>query len=503
MMISLHKSHRPLRDALMILTVAALPWLSGCNNQCEPETTHHAAAHSEQQTHTSDAHAAMTATATAQPQQVDAAPASHAKNVILLIGDGMGFNHLTAGSLYRTGESDAPPYRDFNVKLAMSTYLYGGTYDTAQAWSTFDNVKQGATDSAAAGTALACGIKTYRAGLGMDCQRQPVDNIVEIAEKRGKSTGIVTSVPLSHATPASFVVHNVSRRNYEEIAREMILDSGVDVLMGGGHPWYDNDGRLLATPQSYQYVGGEKLWHQLQEAAVGGDADGDGMDDPWTLIESREAFHNLATGPTPSRLLGVPRIAKTLQQERKLEGGGDYGSHVTTEVVEPYTVPLIATVPTLVEMSRAALNVLDNNEQGFFLMIEGGAIDWASHDNQSDRLIEEQVDFDRTVAAVCDWVEQHSSWQDTLVLVTADHECGYLTGSGSNPSWNPVINNGTGKLPGIEWHHTSHTNSLVPLLARGAHADQLAARATNNDQVRGPYVDNIDLFPVMASVLAE
>lgn len=500
MMTLRHKNHRPLRDALIVLTFATLPWLSGCNNQCEPETSHHAAAQ-EQHAVSAVAEAKTTTPAAQQPQQVETAPASHAKNVILLIGDGMGFNHLRAGSLYRTGENNAPPYRDFNVKLAMSTYLYGGNYDGDQAWSGFANVKEGATDSAAAGTALACGIKTYKAGLGVDCQRQPVDNIVEIAEKQGKSTGIVTSVPLSHATPASFVVHNVSRRNYEEIAREMILDSGVDVLMGGGHPWYDNDGQLLATPESYQYVGGEKLWHQLQEAAVGGDADGDGVDDRWTLIESRNDFQSLAEGPTPKRLLGVPRIAKTLQQERKLEGDGDYGSHVTTETVKPYTVPLITTVPTLVEMSQAALNVLDNNEQGFFLMIEGGAIDWASHDNQSDRLIEEQVDFDRTVAAVCDWVEQHSSWQDTLVLVTADHECGYLTGSDSDPRWNPVINNGADKLPGLEWHHTSHTNSLVPLLARGAHAEQLAQRATSNDPVRGPYADNTDLYPVMQSVL--
>jgi len=153
-------------------------------------------------------------------------------------------------------------------------------------------------------------------------------------------------------------------------------------------------------------------------------------------------------------------------------------------------------------MSRAALNVLDNNEQGFFLMIEGGAIDWASHDNQSDRLIEEQVDFDNSVAAVCEWVEQHSSWQDTLVLVTADHECGYLTGPGSDPQWNPVANNGPGKLPGLEWHYTSHTNSLVPLLGRGRNAAQLTNSANNNDPVFGLYVDNTDLLQVMKSALS-
>ncbi|MBN2645805.1 MAG: alkaline phosphatase [Desulfuromonadaceae bacterium] len=503
MITALDKSHRPLRDVLVVLTLATLPWLAGCNNQCEPETTRPAAAHSKQTAPSAVEEVDSTAVAALEPQQVEAAPAPHAKNVILLIGDGMGFNHLRAGSLYRSGELDAPPYRDFDVHIAMSTYLYGGHYAADQVWQEFDRVKQGATDSAAAATALACGTKTYSGALGVNCQRQPIINIVEQAEKEGMSTGIVTSVPLSHATPAGFVVHNVSRRNYEEIAREMILGSGVDVLMGGGHPWYDNDGVLLEVAQSYQYIGGEKLWHQLQEGEVGGDADGDGVDDHWTLIESRDDFQQLAEGPTPRRLLGVPRIAETLQQGRQLEGEDGYGSHVTTAVVEPYSVPLITTVPTLVEMSQAALNVLDNNDKDFFLMIEGGAIDWASHDNQSDRLIEEQVDFDNTVAAVCAWVEHHSSWQDTLVIVTADHECGYLTGPDSNPLWNPVTSNGPGKLPGFEWHHTSHTNSLVPLLARGLHADQLAARASNSDPVRGPYADSTDLFPLMKFVLSQ
>jgi alkaline phosphatase len=88
-----------------------------------------------------------------------------------------------------------------------------------------------------------------------------------------------------------------------------------------------------------------------------------------------------------------------------------------------------------------------------------------------------------------------------LVIVTADHECAYLTGSGSNPSWSQPTNNGSGKLPGIEWHHTSHTNSLVPLLARGFRAKQLNTSANKIDSVFGSYLDNTNLFPAMKAVL--
>ena len=439
---------------------------------------------------------------TPQPSAHGEVATTPVRNIILLIGDGMGFNHLLAGSYYRSGEVHAPPYRDFDLKLAMSTFLQGGAYQSDAVWDDFEQVKNGATDSAAAATAMACGVKTYRYGLGVNCQRQRVENIVEFAEEQGKSTGIVTSVPLSHATPAGFVAHNVSRRNYEEIAREMLQDSRVDVLMGAGHPWYDNNGQLRKQGYNYQYVGGEQLWHQLQEGAVGNDADGDGVADPWTLIESREAFQTLATGSTPKRVLGVPRVASTLQQKRKDCGKNPHADTPKQEPPQPYAAPLIDSVPTLTEMSHAALNVLDNNPQGFFLMIEGGAIDWASHANQSERLIEEQVAFDHTVAAVCNWVEQHSNWDETLVLVTADHECGYLTGPGSNPEWNLPANQGAGQLPGLEWHHDGHTNSLVPLLAKGGGAELLHGYIVNSDPVRGAYVDNTSLLPLMKKIFS-
>jgi alkaline phosphatase len=114
-----------------------------------------------------------------------------------------------------------------------------------------------------------------------------------------------------------------------------------------------------------------------------------------------------------------------------------------------------------------ALNVLDSDQDGLFLMVEGGAIDWASHGNQSGRMIEEQVDFDNAVQAVVDWVKANSNWGETLLIVTGDHETGYLTGPSSDPTWEPIVNSGAGVLPGMEWHSGSHTNSLIPVYAKG------------------------------------
>jgi alkaline phosphatase len=130
-------------------------------------------------------------------------------------------------------------------------------------------------------------------------------------------------------------------------------------------------------------------------------------------------------------------------------------------------------------------------------MVEGGAIDWASHGNQSGRMIEEQIDFDNAVDAVMDWVRESSNWGETLLIVTGDHETGYLTGPGSDPSWEFIVNNGAGNLPGLEWHSGSHTNSLIPLSAKGDFARALRRLADEFDPVHGPYVDNTELAQVL------
>ena len=227
-------------------------------------------------------------------------------------------------------------------------------------------------------------------------------------------------------------------------------------------------------------------WNDLVAGTAGGDADGDGIADPWTLIEERAEFQALMSGPTPERVLGTAQVYQTLQYSR---AGDSYA--------DPYVVPLTETVPTLEEMTKAALNILDDDPDGLFLMIEGGAVDWASHGNRSGRMIEEQIDFDNAVQAVLDWVKANSNWGETLLVVTGDHETGYLTGPGSGPLWMPIVNNGAGVLPGMEWHSGSHTNSLIPLYAKGDAARMFKRYADEYDPVHGKYMDNTELAHVL------
>ena len=184
-----------------------------------------------------------------------------------------------------------------------------------------------------------------------------------------------------------------------------------------------------------------------------------------------------------------------------------------------------ANVPTLETMTKAALNVLDDNSAGFAVMIEGGAVDWAGHANQLDRLIEEQIDFNNAVQAVVDYLENNTNgnnWGNTLLIVTADHETGYLWGDGTGSFFDVndngvfdegtdyahVTNNGVGILPGASFHSGSHTNSLVPLFAKGAGSEafnfciegrdpNLKAIYDLDDSWNGKYIDNTCVYQVM------
>jgi alkaline phosphatase len=414
-----------------------------------------------------------------------------AKNIIVMISDGWGFNHLESASYYEYGKDARQIYNRFPFQFAMSTYSYYCDYDPVLAWSDFEYVNSCYTDSAAAATAMATGVKTYDAAIGVDVDGLPLQNALELAEEKGKATGVVTSVEWTHATPAGHVAHNVNRDNYEAIGQEMVDLSAADVIMGAGHPWYDADGNLKAASNTFKYVGGQATWDALVAGTAGGDADGDGVPDPWTLIQTRAEFQSLMNGPTPKRLLGTAQVYQTLQQGRSGDAFAD-----------PYVVPRIETVPTLEEMTLAALNVLDDDPDGLYLMIEGGAVDWAGHSNQSGRMIEEAIEFERAVEAVVGWVQNNSNWGETLLIITADHETGYLWGPGSDPAWMPIVNNGVGVLPGMQWHSPNHTNSLIALSAKGDAARMFSRYADQYDPLRGRYLDNTELAELVFWTLA-
>jgi len=412
------------------------------------------------------------------------------KNIVVMISDGCGYNQIAATGLFCEGKADAAVYHTFDVKLAVSTFPANGSYEPDKAWQDFDYVKTNYTDSAAAATALATGVKTDSGVLGMNADLEPVPNVVERAETLGKATGVVSSVLFTSATPAGFVVHNKSRNDFGRIGADMTLKSQVDVIMGAGHPLFDGYGRLRPGGD-FQYVGAPGVWwNAMRQGTAGADVDADHngvMDDAWTAIETREEFQKLATGPAPKRVFGLTRVPMAGQQGRISDR--DPGDDL------PDQVPFIMSIPTLSEMTAGALNVLDDDPDGFFLMIEGGAVDLAGHRNQAGRMIEEQRDFDEAVKTVVEWVEATSNWNETLVIVTADHETGYLTVEKTVETpipWAslPLTVEKAGEMPKVRWNSGQHTNSLVPLFAKGPGANRLKARIVGEDPKRGPYIDN-------------
>ena len=408
-------------------------------------------------------------------------------NIILVIGDGAGFAQQQVASCFVYGEKNSLSSQSFPVQLACTTFPADGHgYDPEKAWSEFDYLKQKPTDSAASGTALACGVKTCNGAIGVDMEKQVLVNLLERAERAGKGTGVVTTVPFAHATPAAFVAHNEHRHNYHAIAEEMILKSGVDVIMGAGHPHFNDNGEQIDEPD-YKYLS-ETLWKTVNN-------DTSTAARRWTLIQDRREFQELMSGAAPERVFGLAPVASTLQAGRD---GGDQQTY-------PFDVPLLENVPTLEEMTLAAVNVLDDDPDGFVLMVEAGAVDWACHGNNGPRMIEEMAGMEETVNALINWIENESSWQQTLLVVTADHETGYITGPESNrgePVWNPVVNNGQNKMPGFEFHSSSHTNSLVPLQAKGKGAENFKLVAVNRDSVYGSFLDNTDIGIILKSLVA-
>jgi alkaline phosphatase len=460
-----------------------------------------------------------------------ASPSWAAKNVIVMVTDGAGYHAWMAASMYqgKLGKQlyDDPAWKHVACTthpLTMDKWPGGKSeqsqrrvYDAAKYWATTAvEVKSGVkpfagynfaigsyTDSAAAATALASGQKTYNNALNWSDEDQPVDDtLADIAKRQGKSVGAITSVQWSHATPAGLSgTRRITRSDYAAIANQMLEAGRVDVIMGAGHPEYDDDAqprRGAISILRYRYVGGKKTWAQLKSGTHPAG---------WKLVESDADFEALIDGPTPAKVVGTARAAETLQYRRTR--GKPVPPAKTAKSRPPFEQPLNEGVPTLKTMSLAALNCLDDNPKGFYLSIEGGAVDWANHNNDLNRMIEEQIGYLEAVEAVCQWVETKSSWDETLVILTSDHETGMIWGPKSDEvAFQPIEDRGAGKAPGVKYHSTNHSLSLVPVYARGPGSDGFAARVRGADEaaarvwkISGKYVDNTDVFGVVREAL--
>jgi len=409
------------------------------------------------------------------------------RHTILMICDGCGAAHLEAAGDFLEGHFPSS-FQAFTIQTWMSTYSSNGNgYDPKAAANDATYVTLKPTDSAASATALSTGIKTYDAAIGVGPDQMPLQTIVEAASLSGKSTGVVTTVPFSHATPAAMAAHNISRSNYGQIAREMLQQSNLDVVIGGGHPSFDSNGVAVTQPlaSAYEYVGGKPQWTALQLGTL------TNVDHcAWTLIQSKSAFEDIAAGKvkTPQCLVGVLPVAETAQEKRN----SAFGDASLEQA--PYATPLLTTIPNLATTSLAALRVLDQNPQGSFLMIEGGATDWASHANRSARMVEEVSEFLVTVDSVSKWIGTHGGFENNLLIVTADHETGYLTN---------VVSTGKGHMPSMTWGIGAHTNQLVRLFARGLGAESILAHIEGTDPIKGEYTDNARIGQFLQSLIGQ
>jgi alkaline phosphatase len=446
---------------------------------------------------------------------------SKAKYVILLIADGTGNNHYKAANLY-TGLT--PAYQSWR-NYWMATYPYGSSYNPSLAWSDHNYINSGYTDSAAAATALYTGVKTANGHISVSYDgSQRLSTLAEEAQGSGMGAGAVTSVLVSDATPGAWLSHNDSRTNGYAIADEALWGDPNTTGTAPPDNHYDG-GRGITTPPLDVLIGsGVYLNDYYVNTSIrnkliieSGDPGAFTYVERQTGVNGGISLLNAAGDPQVTRLAGLFGDS-TGNLDYRLADGSGYNSEN----------------PTLAQIAEAAIEVLGRNPNGFVLMIEGGAIDHAAHANNMDEMVGEVIDFNNAVQVVIDWVEDtsnDSSWDNTLVIITADHETGYLAASPTafpnqplgeitpytlsleksqqdtlrRASWEDdnddnLIDNG--ETVYWAWNSGGHTNSLVNLFTKGLGETEFFKYTQGWDPIRGSYLNNTDVYQVMHSVIS-
>ena len=316
------------------------------------------------------------------------------ENIILMIGDGMGIAQIHAGMTANGGKLFLENFKSIGFSKTYSSDNY-------------------VTDSAAGGTALACGEKTYNGAIGVNPDIQPLKNVREQAETIGKATGVVSTSSVTHATPASFVAHQPQRSMYEAIAADY-LKTDIDVFIGGGIDQFEKrkDGRNFSDELRAK---GYKVYYSL------------------------DSIKTVKAG----KLAGLLSPAHTGKTDQR----GDM----------------------LPVSTHTAIDILEEDKDGFFLMVEGSQIDWGGHQNNTEYIVTELLDFDRAIGEALEFAAKDGK---TLVIVTADHETGGMT-----------INGGSYDDQRVDagFTTTHHTGVMVPVFAFGPGADQFTGIMDNTD----------------------
>ena len=285
------------------------------------------------------------------------------KYIFYFIGDGMGPSHVLATELY-LGELQGVIGRP--QKLVFTQF-------PESAFVTTFSASNGVTDSAASGTALSTGYKTSNGRIGTDANGNDVYSVAFDAKNAGMAVGIATTVCINHATPSAFYAHNENRNNYNEIAQWM-LEADYDFYAGG-------DAKCTAEQRNDLYTRAEKQGYTIAR----------GYDD--YKAKAKKAGKMML-----------------------------YQKNVAEEI--PYTIDRTEKDLTLAQITKAGIDFLSrkNKKEGFFMMIEGGKIDYASHSDDAATMIHEVLDFNAAIEEAYEFYKKHKD--ETLIIVTADHETG-------------------------------------------------------------------------------
>ena len=368
-----------------------------------------------------------------------------AKNVIIFIGDGMGTSHR---DLIRYATVGA------ERQLAMDSMPVAGRSETSPL-----DPEAFVTDSAAGGTAIATGVKTFNGAAGVDADKNPVQSVLERARQAGKATGLVTDSQVTDATPASFGAHVPDRDKQSEIARQYIEESKPDVILGGGEDYWYPEGDPGAYPDE------PKVDPEEKSIGTEGDLTRKAQDAGYQYVTNAAELRT-ASGP---RLLGLFANEEMFQQAPEGEGA-------------VYDPPV-----SLPEMTQKAIDILSQDPDGFFLLVEEEGIDEMAHQSNAGLVIKSGQQLDKAVKVGQSFAQ---SDPDTLVIVTADHETGSLaiedtneiqsdpaypneSGAGRTSEDGPFRVANSDKKFLVDWTTTNHTAEDVPLTAMGPGSENL------------------------------
>ncbi len=325
-------------------------------------------------------------------------------NIIMLIGDGMGLPQITGGMYANNNKTELENFKNIGLSKTHSK----------------DNL---VTDSASAGTAFACGVKTNNGTIGIDFNGKNHPSILEICQKLGYSTGLVVTSSITHATPASFYSKVQSRDNHEEIANQL-SSKNINFFVGGGKKYFisrKDERNLISEMQDYDFVNNILEYEKSNSSNIG-------------FLTYDDEPPSLLDGRTPS--LNV--------------------------------------------LSKLTIKKLDNQSKPFFLLIEGSQIDWGCHAHEVDYFLEEFKEFNKTIKTVLDYAKNN---ENTLVVVTADHETGGFHILGGR------LSNKNSYIKG-DFLTTGHSADMVPVFSYGPYSENFS----------GIY-DNTEIFKKLNKIL--